>query len=904
MAGFARASGDWKALGTGDFTVFYGPGHEGEAAEALRVLEEGKPSVTRFTGSLALGLPVTIEDAGLYANGFANPVYYQIHLFVCPPRVNDLFPVENWWELVAVHEYTHMSHMTTVSGIPGGLAGIFGRVLSPNIYTPMWFTEGLAVNAESSLSPYEGRLNDGFFGAYMLARAAEGRLPSLEQASVAPLEFPYGTGVYLYGGEFLSWLSRTHGGEGAFPRFVRTHGSRLLSYLSPVWPYVGADRTFRDVFGQRTPRLWKEWQDDLRGRAASFAIDGERITRTGWFAADLVADGNTLTYKRSYPVKTAAFGEFWFDEIVERDLMTGRERVLVTTTAGFMSRTVRRGGKLWYATAELGRGYKNTSLLSFGMEMQVHERDLATGKDRVVVQDRLRCFTVMPDGRLLLSRDRRGKFGSELAVLDPVTRKREMLLDSDLLVDELTADGRRVVATARADHECFSLFEFDSARRELRPLVRTPFLEGTPALAGDRLLFAANYGRVYSIYSLDFATGRLGRLTEGGFAVYPAAAGEWLYFVGMGSYGFDVYRRKLEPREAKLPEGAPFLRPSPSFDAAQARTEGYAANLATMVPALRLPFIDYEADDEGTAKRSIFGVDLMGADAVGDFPSYDVVLAYDSLERRPAFEFTASSVFAAPWQFAASGGNMEGKEMSVAALYPLRMAVSPGLTNLSVGASVDFFDDFTRRQATPFEHMEFKFPLTRVNADLVLPQERTGWGSAAYGESVYLVAGLTQYLPGSQLAVSTVSFVNTGDVATKLSPIRGYQDEIETASGAVVSADLARPVWKVHAGTWNPTVYLEDLVLGVFGDAITPEWAPALYSGGVELHLETWISNMGLALDWGGRLAWNRDGERTGEVFISSAAAGAGLRCLPRQIRGALKAVADPLEGGRNAGYR
>ena len=906
FSGAASGNSGWKTLKDGNFTVFYGPGHEKDAVPALRAMEDARAYVVPWTGSLALGVPVTIEDAGLYANGFTDPVYYRLHLFSSSPRIKDLFATEDWWEVVAVHEYTHMCHMTAVRGDTALLAAVFGRVVSPNIFSPTWLTEGLATNVESSISPYQGRLNDGFFDAYILARAKDGRLPQLEAASPGLLEFPAGTGPYLYGSEFLSWLDQTYG-RTKFPLFVQDNGGRVLSIFSFIWPWIGVDWSAQDAWSKGFPVLWKEWKAEVTARSASFYIDGEQVTRRGWFVSDLVVDGGRLLYRRSYPVKTAAFSAFKFDEIVERDLVTGREKVLRTGLPLGVSRMKLSRGKIYFATAELGRNYSNTFLRTFGYETLVHEWDPATGRDRVVVRDRARSFTVLPDGRILMSRDRRDSSGSELVAFDPVTRNKAVLFISDLLVDEMDSDGNRVVVAARADRDNFSIFSLDLEKNELVPLVRTPYQEGTPTLMEDRVLFTANYGKTYSIYSVEISTGRVEKLAGGGFSAYPVRSGDWLYFIGLNSYGFDIYRRRYEPVEFGLPADQPFIRPPSSFDAGKVKKGGYADNLAMMAPAIRGPFIDV-IDTDGVITREQYGILLQGMDTVGDFPSYQVTAGYDNLKDRGLFSGSLTSQYSAPWILQVAGGNLDGRETSVSAEYPLRASLSPGLTGVSAGASVDLFDDYTRRQVTPFEQMDFTFPMTRLGASIILPQERRGWGGEASGSSVYLLSRLVQYLPGSQLLVFSMAFQNSGDVATELSPIRGYGDKLTTPSGAVIQADFTRPLLKIGKGLWNPTLYFEDLVAGVFVDALTPEGLESKYSYGAELHLETWVTNMGAPLDWGVQVASNRDGKTsiTAMVFISDSLTTNGLWRLPSAIRGAIRAMGgmDGQIGGKHQEFR
>ena len=155
-----------------------------------------------------------------------------------------------------------------------------------------------------------------------------------------------------------------------------------------------------------------------------------------------------------------------------------------------------------------------------------------------------------------------------------------------------------------------------------------------------------------------------------------------------------------------------------------------------------------------------------------------------------------------------------------------------------------------------------------------------------------LLTRLVQYLPGSQFSLFSMAFQNSGDVATEVSPIRGYGGELTTPSGGVFQADFTRPLLKIGKGLWNPALYFEELVVGVFADALTPEGIQARYSYGAELHLETWVTNMGAPLDWGVQVASNRAGETSfsAMVFISGSLTGGWLWRLPSAIRGAVRA--------------
>src|SRR6185295_12566277 len=105
------AWGDWQTLKTDHFMVLYKPGHEWQAWEALKALEQWRPAVQKLTGNTDPPFTaIAIQDAGAFSNGFTDPLDGDIHLFTYPPSSQEL-PHDNWWALLCTHEYTHMLHL-------------------------------------------------------------------------------------------------------------------------------------------------------------------------------------------------------------------------------------------------------------------------------------------------------------------------------------------------------------------------------------------------------------------------------------------------------------------------------------------------------------------------------------------------------------------------------------------------------------------------------------------------------------------------------------------------------------------------------------------------------------------------------------------------------------------------
>ena len=398
----------WRTLKTEHFTLFYPAELADEAWEVLQTLEYYRPRIEQLTGNRRQHLPVVLNDHGVTANGMANPVYNQIHLYWYPPRAGSIGTVEDWYTLVAIHEYTHILQMTNVGGGAKVLCSVVGDILSPNLWVPDWIIEGIAVYTESQLSSFQGRLNDGLYDAYIGARVADGRFPKILDATFSPHEFQL-DGIYTYGGLFLEYLAQTYGEE-KLTEFFNRRGSSILASF---------DAHAKTVFGKSFPQLWEDWKAYETKRFKDFAIDGVPVTTKGWYTAHpTLAAGEEgermLFYQRLIPVKTGTGSSFYRREIIARNLDTGVEKVVLSSTASLnLPIKIWNNDKLYYGVEEIKPGYDNVIDFSYGMISQIREKDLRTGKDRLVLAGEIRAYDLLPDGRILYACATRNRFGSQ-----------------------------------------------------------------------------------------------------------------------------------------------------------------------------------------------------------------------------------------------------------------------------------------------------------------------------------------------------------------------------------------------------------------------------------------------------------------------------------------------------------
>jgi len=864
----------WKTLKSASFTLFYPAGREREALRALGELEGRKAFAEALVGrSGGCRLSVVLEDAGTESNGYADPVFRRLHLYLYPPSDPGLGFAPSWWELVGVHEYVHWLQLTAAAGLSGALAWAFGDAWAPGVFTPAWLVEGLAVYAESAGSPYQGRLNAGFFDAYLQARLLSGRPPSLPEALFVPPAFPGGETPYLYGGEFVEYLALTYGQE-AVTRFLRGSAASALSYLTPLLPLAGLDRTARRVFGKRIPELWREWLAAGAAEASSRNQVSAEVAASEpawWMGAPIPHEGQVF-FLRSLPTPSAPFRQSWRHEL--RVLGPAGERTLARFASPFSADLKLREGRLYLAVRELERGLANVEGLGFGAGSVLYALDPASGRRVRVLRAPLRAYEMLPGGDVVFTRDRTADHGSEVLLWKSRSAAGEenprLLVASDYLVREILAREGRVYVSARRHGENFGLYAVDPESYRLSPILPGPFSVGGLEFSGGGLRFAANYGGRFAVYACDPDGGGPVRLTEAPYAVSPAPdpATGLLWYVGLNAEGYALY--SLQPRAVRVeaPAGAPRAPEivpagAPARDGgAGFRAGGYGDNLLTLAPRLLLPVL--AAD---TAKGSyLAGATVLGRSALGDI-SYAVTGLVDLETGAPAAE-ASLSLITVPLSWNLAAGTPEGGWLAGSVELSAFRRLAPFSRRLSLGlAGLLYGEGFPGRTLEPLLGFGLGWPLDTVEGLVSLPFQRVELGSAEnrarlHGELVY-----EHSFRFGALRVAAEGFHRLDGGKSSLTALRGNPVGITGQSGAAVNLDFSVRLLQIRAGTWNPPLFLQDVYVVPFAGAAVSDQSQA--SAGLELHweLKTLAVWSGLPLDLALGLAVN--GEGTPSLFIN-----------------------------------
>jgi hypothetical protein len=821
---------NWKTIKTDDFTVMYKPGYSWEAHQSLKTLEFYRASVIDLTGNDTRSVPVVIEDVGTMSNAYADPFFYNIHFFTYPHTFGyALEGGESWYRSALVHEYIHIAHLTRTAGLSRMLTAIFGAPFQPNMYAPGWVIEGITVYGESKPSPYEGRMNDGYFDSYIAARIRDGNFPSIVEATNIPAAVPL-DGIYVYGGSLFDFLA-TRYGEERFKRFFNLYGSFFWAPVSALVPSLGFDIAARKVYGKSFPSLFTEWKEYEELRFADWLTEGSRITKKGWYLSPMVTNGNRFYYTRSKLVKPDAFSPRSVIQIMEFDPRTGEERVISNLTSSVSAPMKIHDQSLYYAQLEFKKGMENVFLGGFGATSTLHRRNLLSGDDDPLFTDDIRAFCVLLDGSILYAKDRVHASGSDLWHFDG--ENHEKLMELDYLIAELEADGERIVVTAAKEYENPDIYLYDPSTGDLTTLLSTPWVEGYLHLIDEkRLLFTANFDGEHALYELNIAEHHVYQLTGGGFAQSGAIIGNTLYYIGLNSSGNDIYKKEYVPYDYELSDWQPSSKPDLLLADSQARTGGYGDVLKTFFPAVRVPIVFAEYEEQ---TRWYLGTLLAGGDATGEHYYY-TFFAHDPHETYPVVDVMVESQFFSP--VSASFSYSSGGSVYAGLYYQFLARLAPGVRHASLYSDFYSFDDYQRREVSPGFSFSFNYPFTTIAFGAWFPLERKTWHSSIDRNAQFAAMSIRQSIKDGRFSLSSLIASNVQDPDTMSLPLRGYK-EVPATRALFASTEYTHKLFSVRKGFWDVNSYLEDVFATVFLDYGLNHEHASFISAGCEIKAET-----------------------------------------------------------------
>lgn len=250
-------------------------------------MESYATAVNAYVGNAPGGrTTVLVDDPSGDANGFAIPLLGEpvIMLWPTPPAPSLTFGEHRGWgEILGIHEYAHIAHLTFPSRNPR--ERLLWRLLPARLgpvarKAPAWVFEGYATLIEGRLTG-SGRPHSAGRAAILREWALSGNLPSygaLDNANT----FYGGAMRYLLGSAFLEWLAARKGYESLKHLWLRMSARQPRSFAEAFAGVYGAppDELYGTFVVELTERALKA-RDALNPMSVEGALFQRLTSATG-----------------------------------------------------------------------------------------------------------------------------------------------------------------------------------------------------------------------------------------------------------------------------------------------------------------------------------------------------------------------------------------------------------------------------------------------------------------------------------------------------------------------------------------------------------------------------------------------------------------------------------------------
>ena len=531
----------WDMLETTHFRTLYPSQYDLKARQIIRELEANRESVIQWVGDQSPKPVVFLQDQGLLANAYSAPIETKLGFYTyTPPSNSRLGHFWNWNRLVGVHELTHQYQASNVSGQSRLVNQIFGWINSPHLVLPIWLLEGIAVNSESSITPYEGRLNDGYFRYITRLHIHTNQLTHIQQ--LLPVNFRYPLDhSYAYGSVFLSYLSSTYS-QDHIRQFVTHYGQTVnhmvISPIYAMFPYTALDKSAKHVFGKRFDELFDDW---LTYEQSIPMVQSPQppITKSDWMQSNLGVWTNKLVTTQRMMTSAAQESSIALSRVVVVDPVSQSTRVVRSFNQPVLSQYDLTGDSYAIALNETSFGFENTENAGFGSEYRLVDINLKTGDMADIYQGPIRTFCRLDDQDWIIVDD---LVSGGSRIRRKVNDEWTELWQGSLIISELVCESKsQWFAVAKNDNTSWDIYEIDAQMTgDFRQLTNTPYREFNLRQNGSSLVYVSNANGQYHLYSQSVKSGVRTQVTKDPFVLEGVVKEGVVYAIQVSQTGETI----------------------------------------------------------------------------------------------------------------------------------------------------------------------------------------------------------------------------------------------------------------------------------------------------------------------------------------------------------------------------
>lgn len=201
----------WQTTSTPHFVVIHSAKHQDLGLYYAEQAELAYAQLSQIFKNKPELITLIINDSTDLSNGYATVVPYP-HIMIYPVQIGleqTLSESAEWSRELITHELTHIFQLYPYNGVYKYLRPIFGSITSPNLITPTWWKEGMAVEMETLFSP-RGRSRSALQSATLRALSIEDNAllkTDLSEANEALVTWPFGNRPYFWGSLLFSEMT-------------------------------------------------------------------------------------------------------------------------------------------------------------------------------------------------------------------------------------------------------------------------------------------------------------------------------------------------------------------------------------------------------------------------------------------------------------------------------------------------------------------------------------------------------------------------------------------------------------------------------------------------------------------------------------------------------------------------
>jgi hypothetical protein len=244
----------WKQINTENFQIIFPQEYAFEANKIANILQSSILRVGSSLNHIPEPISVVIHSNTASANGLVAWVPKRMELY---PTIDHNAEPGNWLKHLAIHESRHVVQIDKLNqGITKILYYLFGEQASGlvlGLYMPLWFLEGDAVGAETTLTE-SGRGRMASFSQSLKPIILEKQNYSFDKASFGSYK-DYVPNHYKFGYNFTSYL-RTKYGSNIWDTVINNVAKRPYS----ITPFNNA---LKSITGKNKTALFQDFKDSL-----------------------------------------------------------------------------------------------------------------------------------------------------------------------------------------------------------------------------------------------------------------------------------------------------------------------------------------------------------------------------------------------------------------------------------------------------------------------------------------------------------------------------------------------------------------------------------------------------------------------------------------------------------------